>query len=208
MSICLRLGTVGRYCVTKDKIRLSLHFYRRAYFLFSNLMSESVVVIRLSGYPRSIRLALKCEIFVLNSFLEEFLRRSLSASSLMKPFLTPFWQPEKCVFWNVSLGLKCVSIQYRFVCESFTFENVCVKERNPSIWYFSRKLDSLVVLVCLFDELSTPLYRHVGRVSIVGIDRHSTTGAFSTHDPGDIRISILLIRLLHSARVFLKLVNF
>ena len=66
--------------MTKDKIRLSLHFCRRAYFLFSNLMSESVVVIRLSGYPRSIRLALKCEIFVLNSFSEEFVRRSLSAS--------------------------------------------------------------------------------------------------------------------------------
>ena len=145
MSICLRWGTVGRYCVTKDKIRLSLHFYRRACFLFSNLMSESVVVIRLSGYPRSIRIALKCEIFDLNSFSEEFVRRSLSASP---------WQPEKCVFRNVSVGLKCVSIQYRFVCESFTFENVCVKESNPRVWYFSRKLDSLAVLVCLDYEQS------------------------------------------------------
>ena len=36
-------------------------------------------VIRLSGYPRSIRLALKCEILDLNSFSEEFVRRSLSA---------------------------------------------------------------------------------------------------------------------------------
>ena len=83
MSICLRLGTVGRYCVTKDNSRLSsLHFCRRACFLFSNLMSESVAVIRLSGYPRSIRLALKCEILVLNPFSEEFVRRSLSASPL------------------------------------------------------------------------------------------------------------------------------
>ena len=87
MSICLTLGTVGRYCVTKDKIRLhSLHFCRRACFLFSNLISESVAVIRLSGYPRSIRLALKCEILDLNSFSEEFVRGSLSASPLMKPF--------------------------------------------------------------------------------------------------------------------------
>ena len=54
-----------------------LHFCRRACFLFSNLMSESVAVIRLSGYPRSIRLALICEILVLNSFSEEFVRRSL-----------------------------------------------------------------------------------------------------------------------------------
>ena len=73
--------------MTKDKICLSsLHFGRRACYLFSNLMSESVAVIRLSGYRRPIRLALKCEISVLNSFSEEFVRRSLSASPLMKPF--------------------------------------------------------------------------------------------------------------------------
>ena len=84
--------------MTKDKIRLySLHFCRRACFLFSNLISESVAVIRLSGYPRSIRLALKCEILVLNSFSEEFVRRS--ASPLIKPFLTTRgWQLEKCVY--------------------------------------------------------------------------------------------------------------
>lgn len=63
---------LGRYYVTKDKICLSsLHFGRRACYVFSNLMSESVAVIRLSGYPRPIRLALKCEISVLNSFSEE-----------------------------------------------------------------------------------------------------------------------------------------
>ena len=78
MSIRLRLSTVGRYCVTKAKVRLfSLHFFRRAWFLFSNLISESVAIIRL---------ALKCKILVLNPFSEEFVRRSLSASPLMKPF--------------------------------------------------------------------------------------------------------------------------
>ena len=74
--------------MTKDKIRLSsLHFCRRACFLFSNLMSESEAVIRLFRYPRSIRLVLKCQILVLNSFSEEFkfVRRGLSASPLMKP---------------------------------------------------------------------------------------------------------------------------
>ena len=33
------------------------------------------------------------------------------------------------------------------------------------------------------DRVSTTLDRYVGRVSIAGIDRHSTTGAFRTHDP-------------------------
>ena len=71
--------------MTKGKICLSsLHFCRRACFLFSNLMSERVAVIRFSGYPRSIRLALKCEILVWNSFSEDFVRRSLNASPLMK----------------------------------------------------------------------------------------------------------------------------
>ena len=63
-------------------------------------MSESVAVIRLSGYPRSIRLSLKCEILVLNFFSEEFVRRSLNASPLMKPcfFFTPKgWQLEICL---------------------------------------------------------------------------------------------------------------
>ena len=35
--------------------------------------------------------------------------------------------------------------------------------------------------------MSTTLNRYVGRVSIADIDRHSTAGAFSTHDPVDIR---------------------
>ena len=33
------------------------------------------------------------------------------------------------------------------------------------------------------DRVSTTLDRYVGRVSIAGIDRHSTAGAFSTYDP-------------------------
>ena len=75
-------------------------------------MSESVAVIRLSGYPRSIRLALKCEILVLNFFSEEFVRRSLSTSPFIKPFFfTPKgWQFEKCVYKNVLVCLKCVYI--------------------------------------------------------------------------------------------------
>ena len=51
--------------------------------------SQSVAVIRLSGYPRSIRLALKCEILVLNFFSEELIRGSLSASPLIKPVFRP-----------------------------------------------------------------------------------------------------------------------
>ena len=57
--------------------------------MFSKLMSENVAVIRLSGYLRSIRLALKCEILVLNFFSDEFVRRSVSDLSLIKPVFIP-----------------------------------------------------------------------------------------------------------------------
>ena len=76
-------------------------------------MSESVVVIRLSGYPRSIRCPLKYKILVLNSFSEEFVRGSLSASPLMKPFFLPLRGGNlrnACTKLNVSVDLKCVSI--------------------------------------------------------------------------------------------------
>ena len=166
MSSCLRLGTAGGYCVTKDKIRLSsLHFFRRACFLFSNLMSESVAVIRLSGYPSSIRLALKCEILVLNLFSEEFVRRSLSASPLMKPFLTPKgWQlvPEKCVYWNVSVGLKCVSrsnidlFANRSPLKTFVSRNVIsvydISAVNLIVWwcFFSCSMNCVTWCLCTF----------------------------------------------------------
>ena len=47
--------------------------------------------------------------FSSNVVFEEFVLTSLKASPLIKPFLTPGgWQEEKCVYWNVSVGLKCV----------------------------------------------------------------------------------------------------
>ena len=40
---------------------------------------------------------------------QELILRSLRASPLMKPFLTPEgWQESKGVYWKVSVGLKCV----------------------------------------------------------------------------------------------------
>ena len=93
-SICLRLGTDERYCVTKGKIRVfAFCVCCRACFLSSNVISA-----RVSGYPLSMRFVLNLLIAVLNAAWEELVRRSLSASPLMKPILTPGgWQLEKCV---------------------------------------------------------------------------------------------------------------
>ena len=78
--------------MTKGKIRVFVFcFCYRASFLSSNLISARVFETRVSGYHLSIRLVLKNFFFiaVLNAALEELVRRSLSASPFMKPFLTP-----------------------------------------------------------------------------------------------------------------------
>ena len=93
ISICLRLGTDERYCVTKGKIRVSAFcFCCRACFLSSNVISARVFETRVSGYPLSMRFVLNLFIAVLNAAWAELVRRSLSASPLMKPFLTPVCQ--------------------------------------------------------------------------------------------------------------------
>ena len=60
MSIRFRSGTVEWYCVTKENIRLfSLHLCWRASFLSSNLITERVDIIKVSGYPRSMSFGVK-----------------------------------------------------------------------------------------------------------------------------------------------------
>ena len=85
-----------------------LRFCCRAAFLSSNVISARVVETRVSGYSLSMRFVLNCDIAVLNAVSEELVsRRSLNASPLMKPFLTPGgWQLEKCVYRNVSEALQ------------------------------------------------------------------------------------------------------
>jgi len=63
-----------------------LNFCCRAGFLSSNVISARVVETRVSGYPLSMRIVLRCVIAVLNAVSEEMVRRSLNASPLMKPF--------------------------------------------------------------------------------------------------------------------------
>ena len=47
--------------------------------------------------------------FSSNVAFEELVLRSLKASPLIKPFLMPGgWQEVKCVYWKVSVGLKCM----------------------------------------------------------------------------------------------------
>ena len=55
--------------------------------------------VKFSGQPLSCRRDLGFGIYSSNMFLEEFVLKGLSASPLMKPFLTPGgWYEEKCVY--------------------------------------------------------------------------------------------------------------
>ena len=50
-------------------------------------------------------------VFSSNMISEEFVLRSLKVSPLTKPFVTPGgWHEQKFVYWNVSVGLKCVHV--------------------------------------------------------------------------------------------------
>ena len=67
-------------------------------------------------------------IFSSNFVSEEF------ASPFIKPFLTPGgWQQEKCVYWNVSVGLTCV--------ETSSFDSFF--NLSPLYTHVSRKVISI-----------------------------------------------------------------
>jgi len=82
-------------------------FCGRAGFLSSNAISARIVETRVSGYPLLMRFILNSEIAVLKAVSEELVLKSLNASPLMKPFVSPEgWKLEKCMYWNLLVALK------------------------------------------------------------------------------------------------------
>ena len=80
------------------------------------------------------RLVLNFLMYSSKVILEEFVRRSLRASPLMKPLLTPGgWHVENSVYWNVSVGLKCV----------FTSRTDSVLNLSPLYTLVSKKVVSV-----------------------------------------------------------------
>ena len=69
-----------------------------------------------------------------NFAFEELVLRSLRASPLMKPFQMPGgWQESKCVYWKVSVGLKCVC----------TSRIECFLNRSPLYTHVSKNVISV-----------------------------------------------------------------
>ena len=70
-----------------------------------------------------------------NFAFEELVLRSLRASRLMKPFLTPGgWQELKCVYWKVSVGLKL---------RAHIKNKECFLNRSPLYTHVSKKVISV-----------------------------------------------------------------
>ena len=91
ISNVFKLGKAGWYCVTKGNIlvRASLFFCLSDAFLSLNLTLERCFSTTLVGYPLSRRRFSKFFIFSSKVNCEEFVLRSLNASPLIKPFMTP-----------------------------------------------------------------------------------------------------------------------
>ena len=120
------------------------------YFLSMNLNSDVILSTRLFGQSLARRCVLNWVIFSTKDFAEEFVLRSLRASPLINPFLTPGgWQDEKWVYRKVSVSLKCVQIS-RIACllNLSPLEDSSIQEVYFFIWDFSRKFNCWVVSVC------------------------------------------------------------
>ena len=113
---------------------------------------------------------------VVDVFIEEFSWgvRSLRASPFMRPFLTPWGlQEEKCVYWKVSVGLKCVRmsrIPWLWNIDS-RLKQVFVFFRPPEVVNF--RLKSLLETtfaqskqICSFDDGDT----HTRSIDLVGVE--------------------------------------
>ena len=141
----IRLGTDGWYCATKGKMVFPLEgFCWSASFLFSKCISERVRVIKFCGYPLSLRCFWNSYSRFWKFYFEEFVLSNRRASPFIKPFLTPNgWQDVKCVYWKVSVGLKCVRMSRIDV----------LLNRLPLYTIVSRNVTSGVVIICLFNEV-------------------------------------------------------
>ena len=88
MSIFFKLGKAGWYCVTKGRIFFCAVLFRsicQRRFPFREFDFSTVAV----GYPLLSRRVAKLLMFSSKVVCEEFVLRSLKASPLMKPFVTP-----------------------------------------------------------------------------------------------------------------------
>ena len=90
---CFKLDTDGRYCVTKGKISFCVLFFPLSTeHLLVNLISDNSLIM-----------------FSSKVSFEEFVLRIRKASPMANPFfMLGGWQEVKCVYWKVSVGLKCV----------------------------------------------------------------------------------------------------
>ena len=110
IRIFLRFGVAGLKVVTKGIIFLDvLGLLCKAVLRIENFISVRISSAKLLGKPRSKSRVKNCNFLNSKDSLTEFVLSKRKASPFTKPFSTlRGWHEEKCVYWNVSVGLKCV----------------------------------------------------------------------------------------------------
>ena len=97
--------TDGLYCVTKGTF---LWFLLKCRLSVCKLSFCEDFVYQIIWIASDTQVWSKILMFSSNVVFEQLALRSLRASPLINPFFTSgAWQKEKCVYWNVSVGLKC-----------------------------------------------------------------------------------------------------
>ena len=93
----------------------------------------------------------------------------VEALSLMKPLWTPGgWHLEKCVYWNVAVGLECV-----FTSSMHSFANQVVFKNPQSLWKWAFSLSNKVSFqrdleISFMGHASSESYRELQYISFFG----------------------------------------
>ena len=178
IRISFRLGTDGWNCVTKGKMHLfSLRFCWRACFPSST--SESVLCKKKFWITPIEEFFFEVfSVFFSKSSFEEFVLKSLKASPFTKPLFTPGgWHKVKCVYWKVSVGLKCVrksstesflnlSPLYTVVCKNVVSVSDISAVNLIVAWCLSACSMNLAISSLLTKMLSKNLFQTSGFVSL------------------------------------------
>ena len=134
MGMFLRLGNTGSYCVRKGSILLLAFLFRcsSTFILSEKLTYEKCFSTVVAGSSLFLGRAEKFLMFSSKVISEKFVLRSLNASPLIKPFVTPGgWHKYKiCVLEGLCRLEMCSHFKDRILVESLY---TCVPKNAASV---------------------------------------------------------------------------
>ena len=158
---------------------LKLRYKRQDAFVFFTLLLEGLFpVLNFWITPIEEFFFEVFSVFFSKSSFEEFVLKSLKASPFTKPLFTPGgWHKVKCVYWKVSVGLKCVrksstesflnlSPLYTVVCKNVVSVSDISAVNLIVAWCLSACSMNLAISSLLTKMLSKNLFQTSGFVSL------------------------------------------